>query len=61
MLKRILKFNKRDWDHVRYLFTSMVISFLRGDLRDSREAYYFLRLHFSYNSKEIRKEEDTIE
>lgn len=54
MLKRILNFDKHDWAHVRFLFFNMIKQFFKGDLHESREAYYWLKLHLTYDSKRIK-------
>lgn len=53
MLKRILNFDKQDWKHVRFLFGNMIKQWILMDYNESKEAWIFLKLHFTYDSKRV--------
>lgn len=53
MIKRLFKFDEKDWKHVKFLFHNMFKQFFKGDLHESKEAYYWLKLHLTYDSKRI--------
>lgn len=51
MIKRIWNFDKRDVKHVTWLFKNMIKAFFKGDYIDMVDAYYFIKIHCSYDSK----------
>lgn len=53
MIKRILNFDKTDWKHVSFLFFNMVKQFIIMDYQESKEAWYFLKLHLMYDSNRV--------
>ena len=53
-IKRVLNFNKNDWKHVWRLFRNMIKQFLKGDFRESKEAYWWIKIHLSYDSKKVK-------
>jgi hypothetical protein len=53
MVKRIIKFDNQDWKHVNFLFVNMIKQFVKGDFNESKEAFYFLRLHFTHDSQKV--------
>lgn len=54
MIKRILNFDSKDWNHVWCLFKNMVVQFCKGDLLEAKDAWYFIRFHFEYDSKRVK-------
>lgn len=56
MFKRILSFDKNDWKHVTWLFRNMIKQFIIGDFHEAKEAYYWIKIHLSYNGKLANKE-----
>ena len=56
MVKRVLNFDKQDWDHVSTLFFNGIKQFLKGDVEQSREAFYFMKLHFEFDSHKRESE-----
>jgi hypothetical protein len=55
MIKRILNFTKDDWTHLSWLFKNMIEQFLLADFHEAKEAYYWIIIHLSYDSKKIKK------
>lgn len=53
MIKRIINFDKQDWKHVSSLFVNGIKQFFKGDLHESKEAFIWLKTHFSYDSKRV--------
>lgn len=39
--------------HILWLIKQMIILFFKGDLNGSAEAFYFLKMHWNYDSKRI--------
>lgn len=48
------------WSHFWFLFKVMIRQFVLGNLPESKEAYYFLKIHMTYNSKRIKWGVDTM-
>lgn len=57
MIRRVLSFDTQDWKHVSWLFGDMCISALKLDFHEAREAYIFMKLHFTHDSTRIEEEE----
>lgn len=55
MIKRIIKFNLKDWEHIWWLFKNMIKQFAKGDYAESYDAWMWIRVHLSYDS--FRKDE----
>lgn len=53
MLKRIINFDKRDWKHVWWLFTKILNGWYNGNLNQIVDAYYWIRIHLEYDSKQV--------
>jgi len=51
LIKRIMNFKEEDWKHVGFLFLNMLKQFFNGDIQESKEAFYFMRLHFTNDSQ----------
>lgn len=52
MLNRILKFDTRDWKHMRFLFLNMLNQlFIKFDYHEAKESYIWMKIHISYDSK----------
>lgn len=51
MIKRIFSFNKKDWKHIWWLFINMIKQALKFNFSESYEAWLFIKLHFTYDSK----------
>lgn len=54
MIKRILSFDKRDWEHVSWLFGNMIKNFWLCRFEDSYEAWFFIKLHFGHDHKRMK-------
>jgi hypothetical protein len=54
IVKRILFFKCHDWEHVGWLFGNMIKQFLAGDLRESKESWFWICIHCTYDSKKIK-------
>jgi hypothetical protein len=54
IIKRILNFNKDDWNHLWWLFKNMIKEFIAGNYDESVDAFYWIKIHFTYDSKRIR-------
>lgn len=48
---RILKFDKNDWKHVTWLFKNMIKQLFKGDFHEAREAFIWIKIHCTYDSK----------
>lgn len=46
--------------HILWLIKQMIILFFKGDLNGSAEAFYFLKMHWNYDSKRIHWKTDFI-
>lgn len=53
-MKRITKFDIQDWKHISFLFVNGIKQFLKGNFYESREAFIWLKIHLSYDSKRIK-------
>lgn len=53
MIRRVIKFNKQDWKHCRWLFKNMIKQFLMFEFKEAQETYYWLKIHLGYDSKRI--------
>lgn len=53
LIKRLKNFNKQDWKHVSFLFKNGIKQFLKGDFHESKEAFIWIKIHMSYDSKKI--------
>lgn len=55
MIKRILKFDKDDWDHVWWLFKNMCRSIWNYDFGEAYESWLWIKIHFQYDhTKKIK-------
>ena len=48
--KRVLNFDKQDWKHIIFLFTNMIKQWFLMDYNESKDAWIFLKLHFTHDS-----------
>ncbi|AEO93491.1 gp232 [Bacillus phage G] len=55
MIRRMLNYDKKDWNHVRFLFFNMIKQFFLLDFKESKEAWYFLKLHLTHDSNRVDK------
>jgi hypothetical protein len=55
LIKRVLSFEKHDWKHVWFLFKNMVTQFIKGDLHESKDAFMWIKIHFTYDSQKVGK------
>lgn len=53
--------SREDFRHVGWLFRNMIRQAWAGDFHEAREAYYWILIHLSYESKRIDKETDKNE
>lgn len=53
MFKRIIKFDKKDWLHIRFLLGNFLKQLLKCDFAESKEAFYWVKLHVFYDSKRV--------
>jgi len=53
LIKRIFGFDKQDWKHLRFLLINMIKQFIKGNFHESKEAYYWIKIHLSYDSKRL--------
>jgi len=53
MIKRIVKFDKKDWNHCLWLFKNMIKSFLLFDFGEAEESWFFLKLHLTHDHTRI--------
>ena len=53
-IKRILLFTLDDLRHILFLIKSMFIGFWKGDWNRVVDAYYWIIVHCSYDSKRIK-------
>lgn len=51
MIKRVIGFDKDDWKHIRFLAVNMFKQFCKGDLLESKDAFYWILVHLTYDSK----------
>jgi hypothetical protein len=54
MFKRILNFDKQNWQHIGWLLKTMIKNFIKGDINEFIEGFYLIKLHLSYDSKRIK-------
>jgi len=58
MIKRIWNFDDGDWNHIWWIFKNMVKQFfVECDWHETKESWYFLKLHLCYDHKRIDTEE----
>lgn len=50
---QIINFDKQDWKHVWWLLKNMIYQFTIGDFEESKEAWYWLKMHCTYPSNRI--------
>jgi hypothetical protein len=53
-IKRIFCFQIQDWQHIGWLTKNMIKQFFIGDMHEAKEAWYFILIHLSYDSKKIK-------
>jgi hypothetical protein len=53
-IKRIFCFQIHDWKHIGWLTKNMIKQFFIGDTHEAKEAWYFILIHLSYDSKKIK-------
>jgi hypothetical protein len=56
-MKEIIEEHKKflgDCKHMLWLFKQMVMNFLKGDIDESIEAWYFVKIHWNYKSVKIK-------
>lgn len=42
-----------DCKHMSWLFKMMIVNFLKGNLHEAQESYYWMRIHWNYKSRKI--------
>ena len=52
-ITRIMSFESHDWEHIWWLCKNMCKRFVLCDFEEAHEAWLFIKLHFSYDSKLI--------
>jgi hypothetical protein len=50
---QILKFKRDDWKHVWWLFKNMIYQLSIGDFKESKEAWYWIKIHCTYPSNKL--------
>jgi hypothetical protein len=53
-MKQIKNFNKDDWKHIWWLFGNMIKQFILGNWNESKDAYYWIKIHCTYESKKVK-------
>lgn len=53
MIKRIMRFDKKDWEHCSWLFKNMIKQFWLCKFEESYEAWCFLKLHLMHDHKRL--------
>jgi hypothetical protein len=53
VIKRILRFDRRDWQHIFWLAGRIVNGALTFNMDKTTDAWYWLIFHFSYDSKRL--------
>lgn len=51
MIKRLWNFDSKDWEHCWWLFSGMIKSAFKWNFNDAQEAYFWLRIHLSYDNE----------
>lgn len=55
MIKRLINFDKQDWDHVSFLFTNMMKQlFVKFNWHETKESYIWLKIHLMYDSHRVK-------
>jgi hypothetical protein len=54
LIKRILNFDKKDWKHILWLLKNSVIQLFKGNLSESKEALYWVKIHICYDSHRVK-------
>ena len=54
MVGRIMNFDKKDWEHVAWLFRNIVKNFWLCEFEDAHEFWLFLKLHFTHDHTRLK-------
>lgn len=53
-INRILKFDKQDWRHIRFLLKSLIIQFfIKHNWHETKDTYYWIKIHVMYDSERV--------
>lgn len=57
MIKRIWKFDNKDWNHIRFLFKNLFVqALIKFNWHETKETCWWIRIHLSYDSERVEKE-----
>lgn len=50
MIKRMLKFDRKDWKHIISLFINAIKQLILGNFYEYRESLWLMRIHLTHDS-----------
>jgi hypothetical protein len=53
MIRRILNFDRQDWQHIGWLLGRILSGFWNGNAEQIVDAWRWLRLHLEYDSTRV--------